>query len=311
MHPYTKEVDLFAPIELHDRERILKIEYPDIPYRSLWSDLLYKLKNNPLALIAFFILFAIAIIALIGPLFVSTPYHQVQLMLKNQPPSLHHWFGTDELGRDLFARCCIGARISLFIGLAASLIDLVVGVFYGALAGYLGGKIDTCMMRFVDILQSIPHFLLVILLIVVVKPGLFTMIIALAMTGWLNMARIVRGQILQLKERDFVKAARGFGASPWQILSKHLIPNSLGPIIVTVTFTIPLAIFGEAFLSFLGLGVQSPLASWGTLANDGLASLRFYPWRLFIPASLICITMLCINIIGDALREALDPKLTR
>jgi oligopeptide transport system permease protein len=304
-------MSLFSPIKPHERDLILKMESPDIPYRSFWSDLFHNLRRNPLALIAFFALLAVVILALFGPLFAPASYYQVELPIKNQSPSLHHWFGTDELGRDLFARCCIGARISLFIGLAATLIDLVLGVFYGSVSGYLGGKVDTCMMRFVDILHSIPHFLLVILLIVVAGPGLFTMIIALAMTGWLNMARIVRGQILQIKERDFVKAAKGFGASPWRILSKHLLPNSIGPIIVTVTFTVPLAIFGEAFLSFLGLGVQSPLASWGTLANDGLASLRFYPWRLFIPAALICLTMLCINIIGDALREALDPKLTR
>lgn len=304
---HTDEMDLFSPIKADERDRILKIEYHKIPCRSFWS----KLLCYPLPLSAFFILLAIVMMALFGPFLVQDSYHQVHLDLKNQPPSFYHWFGTDELGRDLFARCCIGARISLFIGVAASTIDLVLGVFWGSLAGYLGGKIDTCMMRLVDILQSIPHFLLVILLVVVAGPGIFTMIVALAMTGWLNMARIVRGQILQIKECEFVKAAQGFGASHLRILFKHLLPNSIGPIIVTVTFTVPLAIFGEAFLSFLGLGIQSPLASLGTLANDGLASLYFYPWRLFIPAFLICMTMLCINIIGDAFREALDPKLKR
>lgn len=231
--------------------------------------------------------------------------------MKNQPPSSTYWFGTDELGRDLFTRCWWGARISLFVGISASLIDLIIGVMFGAFAGYVGGKTEEWMMRTADVLYAIPYLLVVILLMVIIGPGIFTIIIALTLTGWINMARIVRSQILQLKELDFVKAAIALGASRRRLLLCHLIPNAMGPIIVTVTLTIPSAIFAEAFLSFLGLGVQAPIASWGTMANDGLSALRYYPWRLFFPATFISLTMLSFNLLGDGLRDAFDPRLRR
>jgi oligopeptide transport system permease protein len=229
--------------------------------------------------------------------------------LKNLPPSLQFWFGTDELGRDLFTRIFWGARLSLFIGIAASFIDLVIGVVYGAVSAIFGGKVDEAMMRLCDILFSIPYLLVVILLMVIIGSGITTIIIALTMTGWIHMARMVRGQILQLKELDFVKAARACGASRFRLFWRHLIPNCMGPIIITVTLTIPAAIFAEAFLSFLGLGIQAPLASWGTMASDGLPAMRYYPWRLFFPAAFISLTMLSFNLLGDGLRDAFDPKL--
>jgi oligopeptide transport system permease protein len=211
----------------------------------------------------------------------------------------------------LFTRVWWGARISLFVGITASLVDLAIGVFYGAIAGLLGGKKEEMMMRLADILYSIPYLLVVILLMVVIGPGIFTIILALTLTGWISMARIVRGQIMQLRQMDFVKAASAIGASQTRILFQHLIPNCLGPIIVTVTLTVPTAIFAEAFLSFLGLGVQAPIASWGTMASDGLSAMRYYPWRLFFPAGFISITMLCFNLVGDGLRDAFDPRLRR
>ncbi len=260
---------------------------------------------------ALFMLGILILLAILAPFFSSYTYYETRLELKNQPPSYTFWFGTDELGRDLFTRCWWGARISLFVGISASLVDLAIGVFYGAIAGLLGGKKDEWMMRLADVLYSIPYLLVVILLMVVIGPGLFTIILALTITGWINMARIVRGQILQIRQLDFVKAAYAMGASSGRILLQHLIPNAMGPIIVTVTFTIPTAIFAEAFLSFLGLGVQAPIASWGTMANDGLAALRYYPWRLLFPASLISLTMLSFNLLGDGLRDAFDPRLHR
>ena len=249
------------------------------------------------------------VMALIGPLLTHYPYYETHLPLKNTPPCAQFWFGTDELGRDLFTRIWWGARISLFVGITAAVIDLILGIIYGSIAGLWGGKLDETMMRFIDIIYSIPYLLIVILLTVVMGTGLTTIIIALTLTGWIPMARIVRGQILQLKELDYALAAYALGASRWRILFRHLLPNAIGPIITTMTFSIPSAIFAEAFLSFLGLGVQAPIASWGTMASDGLAALRYFPWRLFFPAIFISLTMLCFNLVGDGIRDAFDPRL--
>ncbi|MBS0620816.1 MAG: ABC transporter permease [Verrucomicrobia bacterium] len=279
------------------------------PATSYWKEGWQRLLQNKLSLLALIMLALLVLMALIGPHLTPYTYYEMTLSSKNQPPSSAHWFGTDELGRDLFTRCWWGARISLFVGIAASLIDLCVGVLYGALAAFLGNKMEEWMMRFADILYSIPYLLVVILLMVVIGPGLFTILIALTLTGWINMARIVRGQILQVKQLDYVKAAEALGASKTRILLRHLIPSAMGPILVTLTLTIPAAIFAEAFLSFLGLGVQAPIASWGTMASDGLSALRYYPWRLFIPATFISLTMLSLNMLGDGLRDAFDPRL--
>lgn len=276
---------------------------------NYWQNSWQRLKSNRVAFTGLCILSFLLIFAIIGPFLTPYTYYETHLHLKNQPPSLQFWFGTDELGRDLFTRVWWGARISLLVGISASLIDLLIGVFYGSLAASIGGKVEELMMRIADILYSIPYLLVVILLMVVIGSGITTIIIALTLTGWISMARIVRGQILQLKELDFVKAANAMGASRMRILGKHLVPNVIGSIIVTVTLTIPTAIFAEAFLSFLGLGVQAPIASWGTMANDGLPALRYYPWRLFFPAGFISITMLCFNLLGDGLRDAFDPRL--
>lgn len=241
-----------------------------------------------------------------GPLFSGYRYEETHLALKNSPPSSLFWFGSDDLGRDVFTRVWYGARISLTVGFLAALIDLMVGVTWGGVAGWWGGIVDEIMMRFADILYSLPYLLIVILLMVILGPGIFSVIVAITILGWITMARIVRGQVLLLREMEYVWAARVLGASFTRILFKHLLPNAAGPILVTLTLTIPSAIFAEAFLSFLGLGVQAPIASWGTMVNESLAALQYYPWRLFFPAFLISITILSFHMIGEGLKFALN-----
>ena len=267
-----------------------------------------KLYENKLAIFGLSVLLFLIVFAITVPITSPYTYYETQLHLKNTPPCRGFWFGTDELGRDLFTRIWWGARISLYVGIIAALIDMIIGVFYGAFAAIIGGKCEEFMMRTADIFYSLPQLLIVILLLVIFKPGVFTIILALALTGWINMARIIRGQILQIKQQDFVLAAYMLGASHFRVLFHHLIPNAFGSIITTVTLTIPSAIFTEAFLSFLGLGVQAPIASWGTMANDGLSAIRYYPWRLFFPALFISITMLALNLLSDGIRDAFDPR---
>jgi len=276
---------------------------------SYWKDAWIRLRANRPAIFGLTVLVIMIGSAIIVPFFTPHTYYETHLALKNNAPCASFWFGTDELGRDLFTRIWWGARISLFVGITAAVIDMAIGVFYGAFAGMVGGKLEEFMMRLTDILHSLPHLLIVILLMVIMKPGVTTILIALTITGWINMARIVRAQILQIKQNDFVMAAYMLGASRWRVLLRHLIPNSIGSIITTMTLTIPAAIFTEAFLSFLGLGVQAPIASWGTMASDGLSALRYYPWRLFFPAGFISITMLALNLLGDGIRDAFDPRL--
>ncbi len=300
----TDENTLFQPLEV--RPVLEEESSPPLSYlREVWG----RFCQNKLALASLITLSILFAMALIGPWISGYTYYETQLSLKNTPPNATFWFGTDELGRDLFTRCWWGARISFFVGIAASTIDLIIGVLFGSIAALKGGKTEEWMMRCADILYAIPYLLVVILLMVVIGSGIGTIILALTITGWINMARIVRSQVLQIKQQDFVTAAIAIGASKQRILLRHLIPNALGAIIVTLTLTIPSAIFAEAFLSFLGLGVQAPVASLGTMANDGLPALRYYPWRLFFPALLISLTMLSFNILGDCLRDILDPRL--
>lgn len=211
----------------------------------------------------------------------------------------------------MFVRTWVGARISIFIGLAAAVLDVIIGIIWGSIAAFKGGRTDEVMMRIADVLWAIPTLLMVILMMVVLPKGLLTIILAMTVVGWINMARIVRGQVLQLKSQEYVLAAQTLGAKTSRLLFKHLIPNSMGPILVTMTLTIPSAIFTEAFLSYLGLGVPAPLASWGTMASDGIPAMTYYPWRLWFPAAFICITMFGFNVVGDGLRDALDPKLRK
>ena len=292
----------FAPLRPQDREAIY------VPPQKLRERGWRQMKKNRLALWGLAIVIVMTVIALFGPLFSSYSYADQDLSMANAWPSAAHWFGTDSLGRDLLVRVLYGARVSLSIGFAASLINLFIGVLYGGFAALAGGKTDRIMMHIVDVLYSIPMLLYVILLMVVFKPGLLNIYLALGISYWLNMARIVRGQILSLKEQDYVMAARSYGASTWQILLRHMIPNCVGPIIFTLTLSIPDAIFTEAFLSFIGLGVSAPMASWGVLTSEGINSMRSFPFQLIFPAAALCLTMLGFMFLGDGLRDALDPQ---
>lgn len=270
-----------------------------------------RLYSNKLAMTGFWITVAVIIFALFAPLLYPYDHFTNDLSKTNLPPSAEHWFGTDDLGRDLFERTWKGAQISLFVGVMAALIDLIIGIIYGGIMGYYGGKVDEIMNRFAEILYAIPYLLVVILLLVVMEPSLTTIIVAMSITGWINMAWIVRGQIMQLKNQEYALASKALGAGAMRIIFRHLIPNAMGPILVTMTLTVPSAIFTEAFLSFLGLGVQSPVASWGTMINDGVKSMTLYPWRLFFPAFFLSLTMFAFNVFGDGVRDAFDPKLKK
>jgi oligopeptide transport system permease protein len=274
---------------------------PSFPRRILSCLLTDRIAKTGLYLLTLFFL-----LALMVPWLSPYTYFDIDLKVKNQPPSLSHWFGTDDLGRDLFTRIWFGARISLFIGIAAASIDLVLGILWGGIAALSGGKIEEAMMRTADVLAAIPTLLVIISLIVVIGPGLHTVILALALLGWITMARIVRNQFNQVKQQAYVRAAETLGANSWHILMKHLLPNSVGPILVTLTLTIPSAIFTEAFLSYLGLGVQAPLASWGVMASEGLPALQYYPWRLFFPTGIICATLFAFNCLGEGLNDAFN-----
>lgn len=281
------------------------------PSTTFWQDAWRRLKKNKLAVTGLWIIGIMIILAIFGPYISGYTYSDQNLNATNLPPSAAHWFGTDDLGRDLFTRVMYGARISLFIGIATSLITFIIGVIYGGISGYLGGKVDEIMMRIVEIFWSVPFLLYVILLMVIMTPGLKTILIALGAVYWMGMARIVRGQVLALKEQEYVLAARTLGASSWRILFRHLIPNAMGPIIIQMTLAIPEAIFTEAWLSFLGLGVSAPMASWGVLASDGIKGIYSYPWQIFFPAMFITITILAFNFLGDGLRDALDPRMRK
>ena len=297
----------FEPISVNYRQAE-EIKRPSL---SFWEDVWRRLKMNKVAMASLIFIVLLTACAIFIPWLTTNDYFTTDLTGKNQKPSAEHWFGTDDLGRDIFERIWYGARISLQVGLTAALIDLIIGVIWGGIAGFYGGKVDEIMMRIADILYAVPYMLVVIMLMVWMGPGVTTIIIALTITGWIGMARIVRGQILQLKNQEFVLAARSLGADNKRLIFKHLIPNALGPIIVTLSLTIPNAIFTESFLSFIGLGVQAPIASWGTMSEEGLSAMRYYPWRLMFPAVFISVTILAFNLFGDGLRDAVDPRLRK
>lgn len=281
------------------------------PTTTYMQDAWRRLRQNKIAMGAIVLLCVVLILAVIGPSLSSYTSSQQDPNNINKGPSAGHLFGTDSMGRDLFVRCWEGARVSLFIAFVAAAINLLIGVLYGGISGYAGGRVDLIMMRIVEIVTTVPDLLWVILLMVILGPGLHTIIIAISITGWGGMAHVVRGQVLQLKQSEYVMASRTLGGQGKWIILKHLIPNCMGPIIIELTFSIPNAIFTEATLSYMGLGVPVPLASWGTLANEGSRMLLLYPYQLLFPALLISLTMLGFNLLGDGLRDALDPKLRR
>lgn len=291
-----------------DADQIDKIVRPSMTY---WQDAWRRLKKNKMAMLAMAILVVIILFTFIAPVISDQTYDHQDYNHRNKGPDAVHYFGTDTLGRDVWVRCWEGARVSLFIAVISTILNVTIGVLYGGISGYVGGKTDLIMMRFIEIIYSIPQMLWVILLIVVMTPGLKTIIIAISITGWGGMARIVRGQVLQIKQMEFVLASKTLGASSGRIILRHLIPNAMGPIIINLTFQVPGAIFTEAMLSYLNLGLPVPYASWGTLANEGTKMFLIHPYQLFFPASLICITMLSFNLFGDGLRDALDPRLRK
>ena len=282
----------------------------EIAGRSLWQDALARLKRNRAAVASLAILGIIALLAVFAPLLSPYAFDDVDFDAVRMPPDLlqAHWFGTDGDGRDLFVRTLYGARVSLMVGLAATSVSLLIGVTYGAIAGYFGGRIDALMMRFVDVLYALPFLFFVILLMVVFGRQIVLIFVAIGAVEWLTMARIVRGQTLSIKQREFIEAARAGGVSTAKIIRRHVIPNVIGPVIVYATLTIPQVILIESFLSFLGLGVQEPYTSWGVLISEGAAQMESAPWLLIFPALFLATTLFCFNFIGDGLRDALDPK---
>ena len=275
---------------------------------SLWTDALFRLKKNKLAVLsAAFLAFEMVFFFLV-PLIWHLGYEVQDLETTFAAPSISHWFGTDSLGRDLFSRVIFGGRISLTVGILASLVSAIVGVVYGSIAGFLGGKSDNVMMRIVDILYALPFIFLVIILMVYFGRNFILLFVALGLTQWLTMARIVRGQVLSLRHKEFIEAANSLGIRQREVVLKHLIPNTLGPVIVYLTLTVPSVILEEAFLSYLGLGIQAPLASWGTLIKEGVDVMDLAPWTLFFPAFFLSATLFSLNFLGDGLRDALDPK---
>ncbi|HEX8370820.1 MAG TPA: ABC transporter permease [Pyrinomonadaceae bacterium] len=303
---------------------------------SLWRDAWKRLLKNKLAVFGLVVICLIAVAVTVGPFFLQklagiTPDGMPASgdLFKSSPPSRRNWMGTDDAGRDIFARVLQGGQISLMVGIISTVVSLLVGVSYGAIAGYLGGRVDNLMMRIVDILYSIPYILIVIVLLSVFggpntpewiqslanKFGggqglsqIFLLFFALGLVSWLTMARVVRGQILSLKNQEFVMAARATGVSTPAIIFRHLVPNALGPVIVYATLTIPSVMLTEAFLSFLGIGVQAPYASWGSLANEGIKNISVFPWQLIFPGVTMALTLFSLNFLGDGLRDALDPQ---
>jgi oligopeptide transport system permease protein len=298
---------------------------------SLWKDAWRRLLKNKLAVFGLIVVATITVGSIIGPPIIkaSTGYTYDSmprdvLLLKAMPPfrgadgsfSWTHPMGTDNSGRDILARVLLGGQISLMVGIISTLVSLIIGVSYGATAGYLGGRIDSFMMRLVDVLYSLPYIILVIVLLALFRSNtamgqLVLLFIALGAVSWLTMARIVRGQVLSLKNQEFVLAARATGVSTPRIIFRHIVPNTLGPVIVYATLTIPTVMLSEAFLSFLGLGVQAPLASWGSLAAEGIQSIAIFPWQLIFPGVTMALTLFSLNFLGDGLRDALDPQLRK
>ena len=296
--------DLFEPLS----EKEKNSEFIAAKSKTYLQDAWTRFKKNKLALAGLAFLIVITVLAITVPMFSPFEYDMMDLTSVNLLPSFTHPMGTDKFGRDIFVRIMYGARISLSVGFASAFICLFIGIVYGGIAGYVGGKVDMILMRIVDILYSIPTLLIVILIMLIFGSNIVSILIGLCATSWMGMARLVRAQVLTLKEQEFALAAYVLGASKMRILFKHLIINCMGPIIVNVTLMVPSAIFTEAFLSFVGIGISAPAASWGTLANEARSLIESQPIQIIWPVASICITMLALNFIGDGVSDAFDPK---
>ncbi|ERK18091.1 Oligopeptide transport system permease protein OppC [Pantoea sp. AS-PWVM4] len=282
----------------------------EVEGRSLWQDARRRFIHNRAALLSLLVLVLIALFVIFAPMLSQFRYDDTDWGMMSAPPDTTsgHWFGTDSSGRDLLVRVAIGGRISLMVGIASALIAVLVGTLYGSAAGYLGGKTDSVMMRILEILNSFPFMFFVILLVTFFGRNILLIFVAIGMVSWLDMARIVRGQTLGLKRKEFIEAAQVGGVSTMNIVLRHIVPNVLGVVVVYASLLVPSMILFESFLSFLGLGTQEPLSSWGALLSDGANSMEVSPWLLMFPAGFLVITLFCFNFIGDGLRDALDPK---
>jgi oligopeptide transport system permease protein len=276
--------------------------------RSLWKNAWYQLRKNRLAMFGLWTILLLICLSILTPWIAPYGYETQDLALGAAPPSWQHWLGTDTLGRDLLTRLLYGGRVSLLVGFAATAVSLIVGVLWGTVAGYVGGSVDAIMMRIVDMLYALPFMIFVILLMVVFGQSFLLLFLAIGLVEWLTMARIVRGQVRSLSKQEFISAAVVMGLSDGQIIRRHVIPNVLGPVIVYITLTIPAVMLFEAFLSFLGLGVQPPQSSWGVLIANGVETMEEYPWLLIFPGIALSVTLFALNFLGDGLRDALDPK---
>ena len=283
----------------------------DIGKQSLtyWADVWRRFRSNKMALLGLILLVLVICLLFAGPMMSGKDYQFINTAVKNQGPSSEYWFGTDDMGRDLFTGVCVGGRVSIYIGLACSCFMFVVGSLVGALAGLKGGWVDDLIMRICELIGNLPYLIIVVILSMVMGRSMFSLVFAMSLTSWVGTTRMVRGQILQIKEMDYVQAAKALGANTKRIILKHLLPNTLGIIMVDVTMSVPGFIFSESFLSYIGLGIRPPETSWGALASAGQQQLMFYPYQLFFPCLLIVITILSFHLIGDGLSDALDPKL--
>lgn len=300
-------MELFEKAVVKDDEK----EHISSPNLTAFQDGWLRLKKNKAAVVSLVVISLIILLAIFGPVLSKFSYFQTDYEHTFQNPTMAHPFGTDQFGRDQWARIWQGTRISLLIAVAAAFIDLFIGVSFGAVSALFGGRVDAVMQRIIEILVGIPQLIIVILLMMVMPAGVWTVVLALSITGWVNMARLVRAQILKLKNMEYVLAARVLGTGSKGIILKHLIPNTVGVIVINIMFTIPSAIFTEAFLSFIGIGLAEPKASLGVLINNGYQVLHNYPFLLIYPAIVIVLIMVCFSILGDGLRDALDPRMRR
>lgn len=279
------------------------------PHVSYWKDAWRRFRENKIALISLAVLIVMLLLCVFAPVFSPYESEVIDRDAVNAAPSAAHWFGTDRLGRDMFTRVWEGGRVSFTIGIVGALISAVIGCLYGGISAYFGGQVDMVMMRIVEVLISVPYLVVVILMSVVLDSSdIWTLLLAMTITGWCGTARLVRSQMMRIKNEEYTLAANALGVSPWRVVLRHFVPNTMGVIIVSVTFDIPGYIFSEAFLSYLNLGIQPPGTSWGVLASSAQAQFTFYPWLLLFPVLMIALTMLCFTLIGDGLRDALDPK---
>lgn len=301
-----------AGLTNEDFQPVLSEKSADVivrPSVSYWADVLRRLKNDKVAMISFGVIFVIALFAIFAPMFSPYDYETTNLKATNLAPCAEHWFGTDQLGRDLWARVWVGARVSLFIGLGGAIAPQLAGILIGGVSGYFGGWVDMVIMRIIDIGVCIPELVYITLMMLFMGSGPMAIILTIGMVGWMGSARFIRGRVMQFKNREFVLAAKTQGASPLRQIFRYILPNILGQQVVSITAAIPGAIFMEAYLSFIGLGIKSPMTSWGQLSQVGASFYRVHPYQLFIPGALISVTILAFYLFGNCLRDALDPHL--